>query len=317
MRGEKTDEGLYFKVYDIGKGFNLMEINKKITEKTSDYEYDIHYKFFKDNGGKNSDTVTPFKKKMYLTYHGLIKLLYCNRSQNAIKFQKWATRVLFSVQMGNIEDKVEIVAECMGASIKTVMEVFKKNVTTIPCVYLFFLGKVKDLRKTFNLDDKYDNEDTLYKYGMTNDISRRCKEHNKTYGKLNNVNLELSRYTYIDVLYTSKAENKISHYFDMANMKVDHNIYNELVVISKKDEKYIDELYNDVSLQYMGRNTELINKIKDLENEIKIKNAELNNKDTIILLKEQEIEHKDTIIKLKESENEIIKLKIQLNDLKN
>ena len=297
MIGKKNIDDIYLKVYDIGKGFKIDEVNYTIIHKNSDYEYDIHYKYFKRSEPPvNSNTL---KKIMYLTYNGLIKLLYSNRSVNAIKFQKWATKILFSVQMGEVKDKAEVVSECMNTNIKTVLEVFKKNTTTIPCVYLFKLGKVKDVRETFELDEKYNDEDILYKYGMTCDISRRCKEHEKNYGKMKNVELELSRYCYIDVLYISEAETKLQHYFQALDVIVDNK---ELVVINKKNEKWVDELYNDVCKQFMGRNTELINKIKDLENQIKI------------MKKDYELLEKD--IELKDKDNELLKIKLELCEYK-
>ena len=44
-------------------------------------------------------------KELYLTYLGMLKVLFSSRSGNAEMFQEWAFKVLFTVQIGSKEDK--------------------------------------------------------------------------------------------------------------------------------------------------------------------------------------------------------------------
>jgi hypothetical protein len=54
----------------------------------------------------------------------------------------------------------------------------------MPCVYLTHLGKVKDLRKLMNLDDKYNDNDCIYKFGLTKDLEDRKNGHKSEYKEL-------------------------------------------------------------------------------------------------------------------------------------
>lgn len=52
-------------------------------------------------------------------------------------------------------------------------------------MYLLYIGKVKDLRKSLKLDSSYGDDDLVYKYGITRDIRKRLAEHERDYGKTN------------------------------------------------------------------------------------------------------------------------------------
>ena len=66
---------------------------------------------------------------------------------------------------------------------------FKKTPRNIPCVYLFSIGQVKNLRKTLGTDKEY-NDDYVYRCGMTDNLERRTGEHEKTFRQMKNTNLE-------------------------------------------------------------------------------------------------------------------------------
>jgi hypothetical protein len=313
MRGERNYNKIFLKVSDVGNVFGLDRVEFIITHPNSTYEYGIHFVYFcKLNGVVNYNAEC--KNVMYMTYKGLIKLLYNSRSKNADTFQDWAAKSLFTMQLGEQNSKNGLAANLLNVNIKIINEVFCKSKTTIPCVYLLKLGNVGALKDTFNIPNcKYSEDDIVYKFGMTNDIKRRIKEHAKTLGQLKNVNIELDSFTYIDTLYMYEAETKISHYFQGFNMILPHETYHELVIIPKKNYKYTDELYNDIGHRYMGRNKELISQIKDLKNEIINKELQLEKKDLQIENKDLQLEN------AKQNEKQTIEmchLKLQLMEMK-
>jgi hypothetical protein len=71
----------------------------------------------------------------------------------------------------------------LGVSAKIIKSVYNTISDQIPCVYLFTLGYVKDLRESMQLGDVYD-DDIVAKYGFTKDLTRRIGEHIKKYGKI-------------------------------------------------------------------------------------------------------------------------------------
>ena len=316
--GERNAKNIFIRARDVAKGFEISKLNDKILDKTSDYEYDVHFKYFSDTG--MSGVGMKIKKALYLTYKGLIKLLYCSRSKNADKFQDWATEKLFTLQMGEQEDKDKLAAECLGVNVKTVIDVFRTCATTIPCVYLFSLGTVKQLRKTFNLSHEND-DDIVYKFGMTNDLSRRTIEHSKSLGKLENVNLELKTFVYIDVIHKSEAETDIKNFFQISNMIIKHDHYNEIVVINNSNFSFVKKQYDNISRSYGGRNKELLDIINNLKQELLKKDNELLKKDNDLLQKDNDLLKKDNELLMKdkmlvEKDNEVLRMKLQLKESK-
>ena len=55
---------------------------------------------------------------------------------------------------------------------------FKVFVDKIPCLYLFYLGNAGDLRE--KIPNGLGNTDKMYKYGFTDDLERRTREHRKS-----------------------------------------------------------------------------------------------------------------------------------------
>jgi hypothetical protein len=260
MRGEKTMEGAYFKAYDVGKAFNVNDINTILTHTTSDHVYGQHYSYFKHIGvDQNSN------KELYLTYMGVLKLLFCSRGNKAERFQKWETKILFTMQMGNQDDKDALAAEALNVDQSTITQLFRKSARAVPCVYLFEVGTVGNMRKHFNLEGYTNDEDKVYKYGMTSDMARRANEHSKTYGKLKDNSFGLTVFSYIDATFMSKAETKLKHSFDSMSIRLDDPKHNELVVIKNEQLAFTKVLYNDMYIYYSGNNADLIRQMQEMQ----------------------------------------------------
>ncbi len=295
VRGKREFDKCYFKVRDIMNGFGLKNLHVIIIKEESGFIENRHYKYF------YSEFLTNSKKgkikKIFLTYTGLLKVLFGSRNKTAEKFVKWASETLFVAQMGNETQKHQLVANLIGVSTDAVKSVFNKTVCKIPSIYLFYISKVKFLREFLNISNIYDDDYYVCKWGMSLDLERRTKEHEKTYGKLKNANLKLLLFGYIDPQYISEAETKIKHLFENMDFKLDHNKYNEIAIIPKNKMKIIKEQYEMISKIYMGHTAELINKIREKESEIlflKEKHEkEIQKKENDLLRKDNELLHKD------------------------
>ena len=129
---------------------------------------------------------------------------------------------------------------------------------------------------------------------MTSDIARRSSEHSKTYGKLNNNSFKIALFSYIDVSFMSKAENKLKHHFDRMGINVKQTTDKELIVVDKDNMAFIKEMYNDIYLCHSGNNRELISQIQEMQ---------LNHTHTIEILKKQHtIDLQQMELKLQEVE---------------
>ncbi|AZL89711.1 MUTS family DNA-binding domain protein [Megavirus baoshan] len=196
-------------------------------------------------------------------------------------------KTLFTAHLGTQDQKNELSSKLMGISANIVKEVFSTTSSTLPTIYLFSIGRVKDLRATLKIDKKYHDDDIVCKGGETIDLTRRINEHNTTYGKLPGAILCLKWHNYIDPQYTSKAETELFMLLDKLGHKMDHPKYNELIIFpkDKKAGNFIIDQFKNVSNKYLGHVKVLVDKIKELENEI----SELKYKNEINELKYKNI----------------------------
>ena len=309
IRGEKTQEGLFFKALD----FDKLHLSSKPTYDTftrigSDYVYDKHYAFFEEahhnkhtphwctNVTKNDDVTqknddVTKKKVLYLTYFGVVKSLICSRSHKAKPFQKWAMTTLFTHQFGEEEEKDTLAASLIGVDHRTISSIFRCSSNVIPCIYLFTIGRVSDIRKycVKNNDpitlDGYADDDVVYKFGRTEDLEDRTKRHGKTYGKMTN-DFALETFSYVDKALVSKAETSLNHYFEGMCMKVNDNKRVELVVIPKSKMKHVTEQFKNIQVMFEGNSKEYIHQIDLMRSHFE---SELLKKDVEIQKKEVEI----------------------------
>jgi len=311
-RGEKTQEGIFFKASDIGKAFDYDNVSKTVLNVGSDYLYEIDFKYYKISNASINYTVV--QKELYLTYSGTLKLLFRSRGNKAIRFRKWASNVLFTLHLGSQEDKDILAADALNVDVSTVTQLFRKSCRAIPCVYLFEVGRVGEMRTHFNLDDFKNDNEKVYKYGRTEDMARRAGEHQKTYGKLKGNTFGLSVFSYIDEKNASKAETKLKHYFENMNATVVDNRYNELVVMDKKKWLTMKELYNDIYIHFSGNNKDLIQQMQEMQLNHQIEKQEYENK---LLIKEHEydLERKEFERQLerKDHTNEILTMKSRVD----
>ena len=301
-RGEKYEDKIFFKVKDVMKGFNMTNLHIHIIDKNSGYNKNIDYKYF-FNRVTLRNTLT-IKKSLYLTYEGMLRVLFVSRNENATKFRKWATNKIFTIQMGSKEEKQKLGTHILKVDLKTFKAVFDSYASTFPCIYLLSLGKVNDLRDTFNISNDINDTSTVYKYGFTEDLERRLREHTSEYGKMKNVDISLSIFHMVDNKYMSKAENDVKHLFNVfdKSLNVDstdetlNKKRKEIVVLNDKEYKQINEHYKLIGLKYIGSTQFLQDKVQELQNEIKIINL-----------------NKEIEVQKLTNENEMLKREIQTN----
>ncbi len=301
-RGIREHDKIYFRVKDVSKAFNILNLQDTIIDKYTKYKENIHYKYFitidsQDMGiktSKNKDTKINIKKEIFLTYQGILRVLFVSENDKTINFINWATKTLFVAQIGTPEQKKKLVSKLLGVDAKVIKEVFNSDRNTLPCVYLFTLNKVDKLRSSMKIDNKYSDDSIVCKYGFTKDLSRRTSEHISNFSKIENVDLKLKYYSYVDPQYMSNAENDIKVFMEALNINFKYENNDEIVIIPKHLIDLVDKQYTQIGKLYMGHIAELITKIKE--------------KDTQLLMKEKDIEllMKDMELQKVNHENEIL-----------
>jgi hypothetical protein len=266
VRGERNYQKCYFKVSDVVKGFLIKNLANILRNKDGNFKNNIHYKYFiplkQDNVPKLEN------KNMYLTFKGMIKLLYFLRSENAEIFQDWANEKLFTIEFDTFEQKNQLLANLKGVSAQRVREVFSKSVSFFSCIYFFSLNTVKELRKLMNIGLEYKDDDIVGKWGRANDLSVRTRAHENEFGKLENVELQLQYYAHIDPMFVVEAEDTMRQFVKANNLKFEYKNHVEIIIISKKNIKKIKVQYDLIYNKYSGRCKELIAQNKDLQNQL-------------------------------------------------
>jgi hypothetical protein len=272
-RGKRNVDNIYFKVKDVATGFGMENLSKSLLKEDRGYFINKDYKYFiceygynvSDSTCKTTDHKSIVKKELFLTYQGILRVLFVSRNNKTDKFIRWATEKLFTIQMGTKEQKNELVSNILGVNARVIKEVFNTSTNTLPCIYLFTLNTVKELRQNMDIDNKYPDDSIVCKYGFTKDLSRRTAEHIDSFKNINNCDLKLKYHAYIDPQYISKGETDIKQIMEAFNVKFNYKNYDELVIISKDLLKIVQKQYEQIGKSYMGHISELVTKIKELE----------------------------------------------------
>jgi hypothetical protein len=312
VRGERSRDKVYFNVQDVMVAFQMPNLDITLREQRTNYEKNIHYKCFirsqqhnvlsQSNKPKTyTDLVTSIQKTsktLYLTYKGLLRVLFASRSGNAERFQDWAEETLFTIQMGTLEKKEELGARILNIHVDNYRAVFSKYSQSFPCIYLLSLGKVGELKTELGISSDIDDSLTVYKYGHTIDMKRRLGEHGKDYSKYKSVNLDLEVFNYIDSKYTSEAEGDIRNMFDSFGKSLMIDGRNELVALNTKEFDRIKKEYTRTGREYAGATQILQEEITKLTNELKFSKLETERYKTLV-------ETNQIIYQLKEANYEL------------
>ena len=172
---------------DVSVGFEMPSLSRNILCFKA-YERGLHYNTFKRettlHSMESKNTNKQSKTILYLTYKGLLRVLFVSRNKHVDKFQDWAEEKLFTIQMGTRDQKVKLGAEVLNTSPRTLKAIFDKHASTFPSIYLMMLGKVRDVRETFGIPADKPDDSTVYKFGFSEDLSRRVIELETEYSKL-------------------------------------------------------------------------------------------------------------------------------------
>jgi hypothetical protein len=297
IRGERSVNGIYFKAKDVSKVFGMENLLDIITKSTSPYKNREDYYFFiitKSNRIRNSKNRNI--KQLFMTYFGLVKMLFISRNQKTKQFQQWAINILFTHQFGNKEEKEELGGKLLSVNPEIIKSFLSTSVIPISCVYLFKIGLVKDLRLKYNIEREIPGYVNLVKFGFTKNLKERTDAHKRTYGE----QIELLYFSYIDPKYTSQAELFIKQLFKKYIFK--HEKFKELVLITPDAiNGCVKSKYIDCSHYYGG----ILADIKEMDtrksHQIDLWKTKSESKDELIKALKNELAMKDKIIKLLET----------------
>lgn len=293
MRGERTPKGIFFDLKDVARVFQMNNLVKTISKDHTAYKLGEHYSLFKlpSETMLESGSLT---ERAFLTFPGLLKVIMCSRSGVAYQFKWWVEEVAFASMLGTKDQRLSVAARVIDNDVKSLKAFMTKSASDISCLYLIDLGTK-------------DNENRVFKYGFTENILRRFKEHTRTFGD----NIKLDTFIMIPVLDLAKAEADFRKCIsDYQFTLVDDPSKVELISLGNDAYTNVRNILRSISRNYCGNVQEQIgvyeNKIKDLEHA----NERIRNSYEMKLLE------KDSALQLSLKDNEILRLQLQLAKMK-
>ena len=267
-RGERDRTKIYFKVKDVRIGFEMPKLNDTLTRERG-YEREIHFIAFKREIRSVRDGSKPCKTTLYLTYRGMLRVLFGSHNKHVDKFHDWAEEKLFTIQMGSKEQKVKLGTDLCNIPLKTYKAIFESHTSNFPSIYLLSLGKVRDLCATFGISDTIPDDSVVYKYGFTRDFARRIGEHQQAYSKLPGVTVDVKWFQNIDIKYLSDAENEVEEECSAYGTRLQVPDHKELIVLNDRQFDHMQKTYRRIGKEYAGATAELNEKIEELRAQIK------------------------------------------------
>ena len=261
VRGNKSEAGIRFKCETIERVFeiDLHHISKMLHQN----EYEIFCSDGLPSDGRPSEqNMAVHQTSTYLTYDGLLTVIYRSNSGIAKKFRRWASRMIYAAHLGTTDERVDVAADIVGINAQMVKDVLTTCITSMPCVYLFNVGKITDLRKHYNELKPY-RKGFLFKWGRTNDLKRRTGEHIKNYGNLLSSTLQLKYFSPVDNVYEADAESEIRQYFQDNAIKFRN--HKELVILDKTQIAGARRFYEDVYKRFSSEVDRLLGRTSELE----------------------------------------------------
>lgn len=322
--GECTEKGIYFMASDVGEKFDIKDIVSRITRKQKDetlrhFIRGVDYDIFKTR----IDGI--LQERVFLTYAGIVIVLFTSRSKKVISFRSWASKTLFTAHLGSDEEKMELGSKLVKTTPNVIKAFLGGACTAYSCVYFFKVGTCKSLRKKMKLPDTIPDDYWIAKFGNTNNLKRRTGEHESEYGK----DITLEYYTYIDAEYLFEAERELKEYFKTIETNVDFGGKRELVAINPLHGKIIEKLYKTLGHKYGSNVTNVVKELSDskkkyeydMERQKNVHEKDIAEKElvhaSIVAEKDKEIYQRDMAICQLKMEINMMKKDMEILMLKN
>ena len=289
-RGERSPNKVFFKVSDVSRAFDMVSLKEVLLKSDSGYVRGCHFTNFLSTSPVSSSGRERTAKRLYLTYPGMVRLLFVSRSGHADRFQQWAIDLLFAAQMGTAEQRQAAASSVLGMSVDDIKRMqATAGGSKMSAVYLFSLGDVKSLRARsdlMGLSPETPDEAVVYKYGRTDDLGRRASDHHRDFvGKGLTAEVRLSSFAYVDDDLLPDAETSLREFFVGMGLtkRIVFDERRELVIVMPSEQAFVAKYFATVGQLFAGKVREEAAKhtcvVKDLQHTVAMKDKELELKD--------------------------------------
>lgn len=240
MRGERTREGIFFKVKDVMKVCEIERLDERLVRvHSSSYSINEHYMWFMVTLDEPPNVGNIQSRELYLTYNGLMRVLEVSRTGVGHKFKTWINDVVFAVAFGTNDQKSAVLARSLNVDAEHLKAIMNKTSSDIKCLYLI------DIKESVN-------DRTVYKYGYTKNLKSRFHSHMRTYGR----DIELIRWVPIPQASLSLAEKRFKDI--AASYTHEKRHHQELIALNDDELKSMKDAFEIISDKYCGELRELV-----------------------------------------------------------
>lgn len=113
-------------------------------------------------------------------------------------------------------------------------------------LYLIDLGTMSSLKEVFDTSDEYPAHYKIAKYGKSNDVYRRFKDHVKNYSVVLKKDPELIYFKHVPMEDLTVAETKLGNIFRSSGLKLNACGYNELIIFDPEMINTIKATYDNI-----------------------------------------------------------------------
>jgi hypothetical protein len=220
-----------------------------------------------DANGQETSSVQ--RRMLFLTYEGLLKMLYTTRSPVAQSFREWATERLFVMHLGTPAQKSELAGQLLGIDVRTIQDVFQRSTDKTPCIYLCAVSEGRTLRSRIGSSSTLTDDDIVCKYGFTDDLPRRMKEHATHFEKNKGLGpVSLVCFSIIDPRFLSDAEGNLKRFF--RHCSVTYEQYTELVCVKRHEVKEMKKQFHLIQRSCGVKDNDLMERIRVLEADMQL-----------------------------------------------
>lgn len=254
VRGKREEDECFFRVRDVARCFNDLHFHRNINRADiQDTSYRVGEDFVYFYRLSTRETVERKEKELYLTYQGMLRYLFVSRNPNAKVFQRWASKILFAMQMGTIEQKQSVGAELFGVSPEIVSKFFGTCcVRDIPMVYLL---KLTEPLESMTIPYGDHKEWLVVKVGQhgkektKTGVVGRLKGHcSKIEFKEFKDSMEYIHFVFVDPMYVSEVERRMKEYF--SEFRLDYKNKSEVFLVHKSKLEEVKKFFQRLSFEY-------------------------------------------------------------------
>jgi hypothetical protein len=239
MRGTRTREGIYFKVKDVERVFEMKRLDDILAKDHTRYEAGVDYQWFALTD-ENKVRIGQ-SRELYPTYNGLMRVISVSQSGIGFKFKEWINELVFAAAFGTIEQKVKAFERSFNIDADHLKAIMSNTDGEISCLYLIDIKQTKDERRVF-------------KYGYTKHLRSRFREHMRKYGDT----IELVKFSFVPEMNLSKAEKMIKEITLLFAFETDGE--KELLALDDHELASVLLVYKSVATNYCGQLKEIVQK---------------------------------------------------------